>query len=306
MILGIGIGTFLQFGNHIFHALAAVLVALSGIDGEGSEVVAADVAVKSVPVRIRLGLRLESGLLAVRGEQSVGVILEKRLDVEVAGMFQHAVEQCYVTQIELVVVEFLLSLHGCGKHHWQQVIVNFHFVGLQIDLVGRIVYLICGKKCISQQSLSELEISEVNAFNQTDMNEIPKRKSVCPIIDVGETRIMDLPDHIVKAALAELHQNQPVGNVAKVSVPDGALSDSYVLGGCETMLAKTLHSLIEKNDVNETFLFGTIERVFDFLIGYYYYSYDKQKFKDQLIEMVEYWKRFYPNLSNITERLSSE
>ena len=163
--------------------------------------------------------------------------------------------------------------------------------------------LICGKKCSSQQSLSESEISEVNAFIQTDMNKIPKRKSVYPSMDLGEMRIMDLSDHIVKNTLAELHPNQSVGNAVEVSVSDGALRDSYVLGGCKTMLAKTFHSLKEKNDITDAFLFGTIERVFDFLIGYYDYSYDKQIFKDRLIRMEEHWKQFDPNLSNITEQL---
>ena len=119
MVFGICVGTFLQLGNHVFHALAALVVALCGIDGEGSEVVAADVSVKTVPVGVGLALRLKAGLLAVGGEQAVDVVLEQRLDVEVAGMFQHAVEQCHVTQIELVVIEVFLCLHGCDKHQRQ-------------------------------------------------------------------------------------------------------------------------------------------------------------------------------------------
>ena len=166
--------------------------------------------------------------------------------------------------------------------------------------------LICGKKCSLQQSLSESEMSEVNVFIQTDMNVIPKRKSACPNIDIGETKIMNLPDHIAKKALAELCQNMSAVNVVEDSVSDGALRDSYVLGGCETMVAKALHSLKEKNDVTDGFLFGTIERVFDFLIGYYDYAYDKQNFKDRLIKMEEHWKQFDPNLYNITDRLSSK
>jgi hypothetical protein len=53
--------------------------------------------VEAVPVRVGLGLGRESSLLAVRSKQTVAVILEKSMDVEVACILERTVKQSDVT-----------------------------------------------------------------------------------------------------------------------------------------------------------------------------------------------------------------
>ena len=81
VILGVSIGTCLQFADHIFHQFAALFTACCGIDGHGCQVMSTYVSVKSVPVRERWLLRGESGLLEERGQQAVNIILQQRFDV---------------------------------------------------------------------------------------------------------------------------------------------------------------------------------------------------------------------------------
>ena len=57
VILGICIGTSLQFADPVFHTLAALFITSSGIDSHSCKIVSAHVSVKSVPVGIRLTLR---------------------------------------------------------------------------------------------------------------------------------------------------------------------------------------------------------------------------------------------------------
>ena len=66
MVLGIGIGTGLQFTDPVVEALLALLTACGGIDSQGRQVVSTHVTIQSVPVGIRLSLRCQSCLLEIR------------------------------------------------------------------------------------------------------------------------------------------------------------------------------------------------------------------------------------------------
>ena len=67
------------------------------------------VAVKAVPVRIWLLARLQSRLFAIRGEQSVAVILQKCMQVGLLRVQERTVQQGYVPQRELIVIEPVLG-----------------------------------------------------------------------------------------------------------------------------------------------------------------------------------------------------
>ena len=116
MVFVVGIGTLLQFAYHVFHALAAFIAARGGIDGHGRQVVASHVSVESVPVGIGLRLRLQSGLFAVGSQQTVTVVFQQGLDVQVACMFQRTVKQGDIAQRELVGIQFVLCPSRCGNH----------------------------------------------------------------------------------------------------------------------------------------------------------------------------------------------
>ena len=113
MVLGIGVGTALQFADPIFHALAALFTARSGIDGHRRQVVSAHVTVKPVPVGVGLGFWRQSGLFQIGCQQTVIVVLQKGLDVQIASLLQRSVQECHVTKWKLVLVEFVL----CSSHH---------------------------------------------------------------------------------------------------------------------------------------------------------------------------------------------
>ena len=66
--------------------------------------------VQSVPVRVGLGLRFQSCLLAVGSQQSVAVVLQQGLDVQVARFLQRTVQQVYVVEGELISIELFLCL----------------------------------------------------------------------------------------------------------------------------------------------------------------------------------------------------
>ena len=93
MVAGIGIGTSLQLADEIFHPLLAGLIAHSRIDGHRREIMAAHMSVETIPVGIALRLRGQTCLLEIGSQQAVAVVLQQRLDVQVAGLFQWAVEQ---------------------------------------------------------------------------------------------------------------------------------------------------------------------------------------------------------------------
>ena len=105
MVLGTGSSTFLQLLDHIQHTLLALLVACSGIEGKGCEIVTAYVAVKTVPVRESLCLFRKTSLLAVRSQDTVNIILKEHVDVKVASMLQRTVEKGDVAKREGVMVE---------------------------------------------------------------------------------------------------------------------------------------------------------------------------------------------------------
>ena len=71
----VGIGTELQLADHVFHASAALFITRGGVDGHRRQIVAAHMAVQSVPVGVGLGPWLQAGFLAVRGQQTVNVVL---------------------------------------------------------------------------------------------------------------------------------------------------------------------------------------------------------------------------------------
>ena len=108
VVLRIGIGTGFQFADEILHTLLALSVARGGIDSHRRQIMAAHVSVESVPVRIRLSFRRQSRFFEIRCQQSVAVILQQRLDVQVAGLLQRTVEQLHITKWELVGIESVL------------------------------------------------------------------------------------------------------------------------------------------------------------------------------------------------------
>ena len=120
MVFHVGIGTRLQFGDHVFHPPAAFFAAHRGVHRHGCQVVAAHVAVQAVPVGIGRRLRLQAGLLAVRGQQAVAVILEQRPDVQVAGMLQRPVQQRHVAQGEFIGVQAVLRIRDQRERQDQQ------------------------------------------------------------------------------------------------------------------------------------------------------------------------------------------
>ena len=108
VVLRIGVGTELQLADHVLHAPPALLVAHGGIHGHRRQVVTAHMSVQPVPVGVGLGLWLQPRLLAVGSQQAVAVVLEKCLDVQVAGGLQRAVKQGHVAERKLVGIEPVL------------------------------------------------------------------------------------------------------------------------------------------------------------------------------------------------------
>ena len=121
LVLGIGIGTALQLADPIFQAFLTLLAACSGIDSHRRQIVSTDVTVQSVPVRIRLTLRRQSGLLQVWCQQTVVVVLQQYANIQVTGLLQRSVQQCYITKWKLIAVELVLCFGShtdsqkCGK-----------------------------------------------------------------------------------------------------------------------------------------------------------------------------------------------
>ena len=74
----------LEFAEHVLHPFAALLVACGCIvHRHGRKVMACDMAVKSVPVWIRLRLHLQSRFLSVRSQHTVNIVLHQHLQIEV-------------------------------------------------------------------------------------------------------------------------------------------------------------------------------------------------------------------------------
>ena len=120
MVLDVGIGTFLQFGEHILHPAAALFIARRGVHRHRGQVVTAHVAVQAVPVGIGLLPGLQSGLDPVGGQEPVAVVLQQGPDVEVPGLLQGAVEEFHIAQGELVGIQPVLGLAGHGPRRRQQ------------------------------------------------------------------------------------------------------------------------------------------------------------------------------------------
>ena len=87
----VGIKHQLEFGYHIFHALAAFLIACGRIDGKSRQIMSAHMSVQSIPVGIRRFARLQASLLAIRSQHTVTIIFQKHLHIQVAGMLQWSV-----------------------------------------------------------------------------------------------------------------------------------------------------------------------------------------------------------------------
>ncbi len=118
MVPCIRIGTLLQFTDHIFHPLAALLAARSSIHRHRGEVVTTHMAVQSVPVGIGLGSRFQSCFLAVGCQQPVAVILQQSAYVQVVGLLQRTVQQGYIAKGKLVAVQLILCI-SCHNHSRQ-------------------------------------------------------------------------------------------------------------------------------------------------------------------------------------------
>ena len=110
----------LEFGYHIFHALAALLIACGRIDGKGRQIMSAHMSVQSIPVRIRRFARLQACLLAIRGQHTVAIIFQEHLHIQVAGMLQWSVQKGDVTQRELILIKFILRHNTQGRRNAQQ------------------------------------------------------------------------------------------------------------------------------------------------------------------------------------------
>ena len=99
-----------QFRHHVIHALLAGFVARGGIvDGEGGEIMSADVSVQVGPVGENLPFRGQSRFFEEGGEQAIDVVLKQYYYVEVASMLEGAVQQLDLAQRESVAVELVLG-----------------------------------------------------------------------------------------------------------------------------------------------------------------------------------------------------
>ena len=120
MALIVGIKHQLEFGYHIFHALAAFLIACGCIDGKSRQIMSAHMSVQSIPVGIRRFTRLQASLLAIRGQHAVAIIFQEHLHVQVAGMLQWSVKKGDVAQRELILIKFILRHNTQGRRNAQQ------------------------------------------------------------------------------------------------------------------------------------------------------------------------------------------
>ena len=93
MVLGMSIGTALQFANKIHHPLATDLITRSGIDGHRCKIVTSHMTIKTIPVRIGLRLRSEASLFEIWRQQTVAIILQQRLDIQVTRRLQRTFQQ---------------------------------------------------------------------------------------------------------------------------------------------------------------------------------------------------------------------
>ena len=116
----VGIKHQLEFGYHIFHALAAFLIACGRINGKSRQIMSAHMSVQAIPVGIRRFARLQASLLAIRGQHAVAIIFQEHLHVQVAGMLQWSVQKGDVTQRELILIKFILRHNTQGRRNAQQ------------------------------------------------------------------------------------------------------------------------------------------------------------------------------------------
>ena len=110
----------LEFGYHIFHALAAFLIACGCIDGKSRQIMSAHMSVQSIPVGIRRFARLQASLLAIRGQHAVAIIFQEHLHVQVASMLQWSIKKGDVAQRELILIKFILRHNTQGRRNAQQ------------------------------------------------------------------------------------------------------------------------------------------------------------------------------------------
>lgn len=92
MILPIRRGTLGNLADHVLHTAAAFFIACGGIDSHCCQIMTSYVTVQSVPVRIGLGFGFQTSLFSEGCQQTIAVILQESLDVEVTGVLQWAVE----------------------------------------------------------------------------------------------------------------------------------------------------------------------------------------------------------------------
>ena len=91
MVLQVCLGALSHFTDDVFHAFSAFLITRCSIDSHRREVVSTHVSVQSVPVGIAFGFQFQSSFLAIGCHQSVAIVLQKCLDVEVTSMLERTI-----------------------------------------------------------------------------------------------------------------------------------------------------------------------------------------------------------------------
>ena len=119
MVLHVGIGTELQFADHVFHAVVTLLIACGGIHGHRRQVVTTHMTVQSVPVRIGLGTRLQSRFLAVGCQQTVTVVLQQCPYVQVSRFLQRTIQESDVPKGKFITIQFLLRVASHRHNRYQ-------------------------------------------------------------------------------------------------------------------------------------------------------------------------------------------
>ena len=106
----------LELAEHVLHPFAALLVAGSGIVlRHCRKVMAGNMAVKAVPVRIWLRLHLEARLLSVRSQHAVHIVLHQHLKIEVTRRLERSVKKFHIPQREGIRIKSVLRRSACRR-----------------------------------------------------------------------------------------------------------------------------------------------------------------------------------------------
>jgi hypothetical protein len=77
--------------------------------------VPSDVSVEPIPVRKTSALGSEPGFLSKWRQQTINIILQKDLKIQITGVLEWSVKQSDITQRKRVLVESLLGKNVAGK-----------------------------------------------------------------------------------------------------------------------------------------------------------------------------------------------